>query len=71
MTMVKTPLPPCASSIAKALYNKGVRLRVLGRSEKSVEAYQRVIDDYGQDPAPALREIVARALKALQETDIA
>jgi hypothetical protein len=46
-------------------------LGVLGRSDEAVEAYQRVIDDYGQDPAPALRERVARALEALQETDTA
>jgi hypothetical protein len=28
------------------------------------EVYQRVIDDYSHDPAPALREIVTRALEA-------
>lgn len=38
-------------------------------SDEAIEAYQGVIDDYGQDPAPALREIIARALEALQETD--
>jgi hypothetical protein len=40
-----------------------------GRSDDELTAYQRVIDDYGNDPAPALREILARALAALQETD--
>jgi tetratricopeptide (TPR) repeat protein len=35
-------------------------LGVLGRSDDAVEAYQRVIEDYGQDPA--LREQVANAL---------
>jgi hypothetical protein len=44
---------------------------VLGRSDEAIEAYQGVIDDYGQDPAPTLREIVARALEALQESDTA
>jgi hypothetical protein len=48
-----------------------VALGVLGRSDEAVKAYQRVIDDYGQDPTPALRERVARALEALQETDTA
>ena len=40
-----------------------------GRSDDELAAYQRVIDDYGQHPA--LREQVARALEALQETDTA
>ena len=35
---------------------------VLGRSDDELAAYQRVIDDYGQDPAPALRERVATVL---------
>jgi len=46
-------------------------LGVLGRSDDELAAYQRVIDDYGQDPAPALREIVAHVLEALWETDTA
>ena len=54
-----------------ALYNKGVRLGMLGRSAEAIEAYHRVIDDYAQDPTAALREIVARALEALQDTDTA
>jgi tetratricopeptide (TPR) repeat protein len=63
--------PALREQVAKALYNKGVRLGVLGRSDDAVKAYQRVIEGYGQDPAPALREIVARALEAFQETDTA
>jgi hypothetical protein len=34
----------------------------LGRSDDELAAYQRVIDDYGHDPAPALREQVAKEL---------
>jgi hypothetical protein len=47
---------------ARAGYNLGVVYRELGRSDDELAAYQRVIDDYGQDPAPALRERVALAL---------
>jgi tetratricopeptide (TPR) repeat protein len=65
------PAPALREQVAKALYNKGVRLGVLGRSADELAAYQRVIEDYGQDPAPALREIVARALEAFQETGTA
>ena len=42
--------------------NLGAVYRELGRSDDELAAYQRVIDDYGQDPAPALREQVATAL---------
>ncbi len=50
----------------------GRPLRVVAPVDtEAVRAHQRVIDDYGQDPVPALREIVARALAALQETDTA
>jgi TolA-binding protein len=34
----------------------------LGRSADALAAYQQVIDRYGDDPAPALREQVAKAL---------
>jgi tetratricopeptide (TPR) repeat protein len=42
--------------------NLGVVLGELGRSEEEVAAYDQVLGRYGDDPAPALREQVARAL---------
>jgi tetratricopeptide (TPR) repeat protein len=42
--------------------NLGVMLGRLGRSADALAAYQQVITDYGDDPAPALREQVAKAL---------
>jgi hypothetical protein len=33
----------------------------LGRFAEELAAYQQVIDRYGEDPAPALRERVERA----------
>ena len=47
---------------ARAGYNLGVVYGELGRWGDAVEASQRMIEDYGQDPAPALREQVANAL---------
>jgi len=47
---------------ALAGYNLGVMLGRLGRSADTLAAYQQVITDYGDDPAPALRERVAGAL---------
>ena len=34
----------------------------MGRSADALAAYQQVVDRYGDDPAPALREQVAAAL---------
>ena len=56
------PRPRPARAGRPALVNKGFELGVLGRSDDELAAYQRVIDDYGQDPAPALRERVATVL---------
>ena len=39
----------------------------LGRSEEKLAAYDQVIGRYGDDPAPALREITERARGALAE----
>ena len=47
---------------ALAGYNLGVVLGELGRSEEAIAAYDLVLDRYGDDPAPALREQVAEAL---------
>jgi tetratricopeptide (TPR) repeat protein len=47
---------------ASAGVNLGVVLGELGRPQEALAAYQQVIDDYRDDPSPALREQVARAL---------
>ena len=47
---------------ATALYNKGVTLGLLGRSEEAVAVYDQVDSRYRDDPTPALREQVAKAL---------
>jgi hypothetical protein len=47
---------------AVAEYNRGVALGGLGRGEDAVAAYEQVVSRYGDDPTPALRELVATAL---------
>ncbi|MGH4017726.1 MAG: trypsin-like peptidase domain-containing protein [Pseudonocardiaceae bacterium] len=47
---------------ASALVNVGVLLGQLDRSEEELAVYDQVVDRFGQDPAPALREQVAKAL---------
>jgi tetratricopeptide (TPR) repeat protein len=48
-------------------YNLGVVLGELGRSEEAVAVYDQVLDRYGDDPAPALREVTERARDAQAE----
>ena len=59
-TRARESAGPVTAAIAG--YNLGVVLGELGRSEDAVRAYQQVIDRYGDDPAPALREQTAKAL---------
>src|SRR5271156_1885788 len=42
--------------------NKGVVLGSLDRSDEALAAYEQVIADYGDDPAPALRKQIATAV---------
>jgi hypothetical protein len=42
--------PSAAGDVTSTLFG------LLGRSDEAIEAYQRLIDDYAQDPAPALHE---------------
>ena len=42
--------------------NKGVALGALGRSTDELAVYDEVVARYSEDPAPALREQVAKAL---------
>ena len=62
------PAAALRERVAAALYNKGVRLGVLGRSADAVAVYEEVVARYGEDPAAALREVVAQAVSALQGT---
>nr|WP_297729169.1 tetratricopeptide repeat protein [Mycobacterium sp.] len=48
--------------VVQALAHHGPLLPGLGRSAEALAACQQVINDYGADPAPALRKQVARAL---------
>ncbi|MGH3751826.1 MAG: trypsin-like peptidase domain-containing protein [Pseudonocardiaceae bacterium] len=50
------------SGDAAALYNVGVLLGQLDRSEEEIEVYEQVAARFGDDPQPALREQVAQAL---------
>jgi len=47
---------------AHALYNKGVTLGQLDRSEEAIAVYNEVDSRYRDDPTPTLREHVAQAL---------
>ncbi len=51
-----------AEQVAKALYNKGVRLGALDRSEEALEVYDQVEARYGDREELALAEQVAKAL---------
>lgn len=48
--------------VARALFNKGVTLGALGRSEEAVRVYDDVVTRFGDRSEPALAEQVARAL---------
>jgi hypothetical protein len=44
------------------MLNKGATLGELDRSEEALAAYDEVVSRFGDDPAPALRELVAEAM---------
>jgi hypothetical protein len=48
--------------VAKALFQKGVRLGELGRSVEETAVYDDLIERFGNASEPALREQVAKAL---------
>ena len=66
--MATIPSLSCGSWSLKLKTNMGVRLEVLGRSGDAVAAYQQVIDRYGDDFSPGVREAVFRASEALSNT---
>ncbi|MNF62495.1 NAD-dependent protein deacetylase [compost metagenome] len=55
-------VPALQEQVAKALYNKGVRLGQSGRSEDAITVYDELIQRFGTSDAPALQEQVAKAL---------
>ena len=54
--------PKLREDHAVRLFKKAVTLAKEGHRDRAIEAYQQVIDRYGDDPDPALRKIVATAL---------
>jgi TolA-binding protein len=61
------PEPALREQVPKALYNKGVTLGQLDRSEEAIAVYDQVVTRFGADPEPALREQVAMAQRAKAE----
>lgn len=57
----RTPAAGAVNS-AQSIYNRGIALGQLGRYEEAIAAYDQLIAAYSQDPIPALREQVARAM---------
>jgi tetratricopeptide (TPR) repeat protein len=55
-------LRQAAGTLAEAGFALGVVLGELGRPSEAVAVYDEVLERYGDDPDPALREHVARAL---------
>jgi tetratricopeptide (TPR) repeat protein len=47
---------------ARSGYNLGVVLSELGRVQEAIDVYARVVAEHGNNPAPQVREQVARAL---------
>ena len=58
--------PDLVPVVAKALFNKGVALGALDRSDEAVAAYDEVVARFGTASEPSLREAVAKA-KAAKE----
>ena len=58
----KASEPALREAVAKAQFNKGVRLGQLGRSEEEIASYDEVVRRFGEASEPALREQVAMAL---------
>ncbi|MGH7801305.1 MAG: SIR2 family protein [Thermodesulfobacteriota bacterium] len=54
--------PALREQVARALFNKGITLGVLNRSEEGIAVYDEVVKRFGEATEPALREQVARAL---------
>jgi tetratricopeptide (TPR) repeat protein len=54
--------PALTNLVARALYNKGIRLGTLNRSEEAITAYDELLR-YGEGTDPTLQKLVARGLR--------
>ena len=54
--------PDVRGQVARSLFNQGVVLGELGRSEEAIDIYETVNARYGKDTDPGVREQVANAL---------
>jgi hypothetical protein len=64
--------PALREQVAKALFNKGLRLAALGQPEQEIAVYDDVLARFGAATEPVLREYVAMALfnKSIALSDI-
>ena len=62
MTTSQLSTPKLREDFAVRKFNKAVTLGQQGRPDEAMEVYQQLIDRFGDDPDPALHEIVAKAL---------
>jgi hypothetical protein len=60
--------PVLREQVASALVNKGARLGQLGRSEEALVVYDDVIARYADAPEPVLRQAVAMAREAREQS---
>ena len=68
MTNSSLSRPELREDHAFRLLNRAVRLDQQKQPNQAIEIYQQLIDRYGNDPDPALAELVARALLYQGET---
>ena len=54
--------PALREMVARALFNKGLRLGSLNQGKEAIAVYDEVVKRFGDATEPALREQVARAL---------
>ena len=54
--------PAVREQVTKGLFNKGVRLGELGKSDEAIAVYDALDQRFGQDTAPGVREQVASGL---------
>jgi tetratricopeptide (TPR) repeat protein len=50
------------SMVARALFNKGVALRAIGRGDEEISAYDDVLSRFGTASEPEIHDLIARAL---------
>ena len=50
------------SMVARALFNKGVALRAIGRGDEEISAYDDILSRFGTASEPEIHDLIARAL---------